>query len=407
MAEKLEVVILRSPKLRGTTASRNIFNEALNPTANSRSATRNGSARAAREAVESLSITVDEVTPEQASRLQEEEGVELVPRMPFVLPASVPARAPSGDPPAMSWGIEAIGASLTPASAGKDIVVAVLDTGIVQDHPAFRGMSIVSQNFTTADPEDTDGHGTHTAGTIFGQDVDGRRIGVARGVKKALIGKVLGPGGGSTDAILKAMRWALSEDANVINMSLGIDFVGFQSQLVASGRSSKQATSIALAGYRSNIRVFDTLSKLLTLEETDVSGAVVVSAAGNESNRPRYTITVSPPAAGQEFISVAAVDRLGNVAEFSNDEVDLAAPGVDIWSAAHKGGLRPDSGTSMAAPHVAGAAVLWCQHLFENDNTRSASVVQRQLFAGVKPIPGQKRRDVGFGLIQVPPIPGS
>ncbi len=407
MAESLEVVILRSPKLRGATLSRNIFDEAMHPTASSRSATRSGTARAAREVVESLSVTVDEVTPEQASTLQEEDGVELVPRMPFVLPASVQAIGPPGDPPSVSWGIEAIGASLTSASAGKDIVVAVLDTGIVPSHPAFRGMNMVLENFTTAGPMDTDGHGTHTAGTIFGQDVDGRRIGVARGVKKALIGKVLGPGGGSTDAILKAMRWALSNGANVINMSLGIDFAGYQSKLVAKGMSSKQATSIALAGYRSNIRVFDALSRLLTLEEQDVRGAVVVSAAGNESSRPRFTITVSPPAAGEDFISVAAVDRFNNVAEFSNDEVDLAAPGVDIWSAAHEGGLRPDSGTSMAAPHVAGAAVLWCQHLLENDRTTSANVIQRELFARVKPIPGQKRRDVGSGLVQVPPVPGS
>ena len=63
--------------------------------------------------------------------------------------------------------------------------------------------------------------------TIFGRDVDGKRIGIARGVRKALIGKVLSDtGGGSSEMIFRGIQWALDEGAHVISMSLGFDFPG-------------------------------------------------------------------------------------------------------------------------------------------------------------------------------------
>ena len=79
---------------------------------------------------------------------------------------------------------------------GEGVTVAVLDTGIDSKHPAFAGVDIVEKDFTGTGNGDRQGHGTHCAGTIFGRDVDGKRIGVARGVKRALIGKVLGDEGG-------------------------------------------------------------------------------------------------------------------------------------------------------------------------------------------------------------------
>ena len=115
---------------------------------------------------------------------------------------------------------------------GSDVVVAILDTGIAKNHPAFAGVTIIEEDFTGEGNGDTHGHGTHCAGTVFGRDVDGTRIGVAPGVKKALIGKVLGDEGGGSDAIVRAINWALEEGANVISMSLGIDFPGFVDALV-------------------------------------------------------------------------------------------------------------------------------------------------------------------------------
>jgi len=90
-----------------------------------------------------------------------------------------------------TWGVNAVRAPESPFD-GDEITVAVLDTGIDPAHPAFRGVELMRRNFTTEDDDDLNGHGTHCAGTIFGKDVDNLRIGVARNVRRALIGKVLG-----------------------------------------------------------------------------------------------------------------------------------------------------------------------------------------------------------------------
>jgi subtilisin family serine protease len=121
--------------------------------------------------------------------------------MPIALiePVSSPGDRTTGPAEAVAaWGIEAVGASTSPFT-GKGVTVAVLDTGIDKGHPAFAGVEITGRNFTAGTPDDisdTNSHGTHCAGTIFGRAVAGTRIGVAPGVSRAVIGKVLGPGRG-------------------------------------------------------------------------------------------------------------------------------------------------------------------------------------------------------------------
>ena len=106
---------------------------------------------------------------------------------------------------------------------GHGVTVAVLDTGIDATHEAFKGIKLVQKDFTREEKGDQHGHGTHVAGTIFGQTSQGLRFGVAPGVRRALIGKVLGAkGGGTTEGIIAAIQWAVKEKAHVINMSLGL-----------------------------------------------------------------------------------------------------------------------------------------------------------------------------------------
>jgi subtilisin family serine protease len=289
------------------------------------------------------------------------------------------------------------------------VVVAVLDTGIDPDHVAFKGIELVQRNFTN-DPEthDIDGHGTHCAATIFGRDVEGQRIGIARGVTKALIGKVIGKEGGSTESLVKAIHWAQTEGAHVISMSLGMDFAGYKKWLVDEHKlPDEQATSMALAGYRDNVRLFDKISGTTSSKASLFNSAVVVAAAGNESKRPAYAITVSPPAAAEFFLSVAAVGPAKGkppyeLAPFSNDGAMFAAPGVDIWSAKPGGGLDVMSGTSMGTPHVAGVAALWVEKLVREKNYTAAAVIEAMMAAGLKLAPRIALTDARYGLVQAP-----
>lgn len=329
----------------------------------------------------------------------------------LVRPVDVGA-AEQGRPPSASWGIGAIGA-VNSKFNGEGITVAVLDTGIDRRHSAFSGIKIMERDFTGEGNGDENGHGTHCAGTICGRDVDGTRIGVARGVGNLLIAKVLGAnGGGGTDSIIDAMHWALENGAHVISMSLGMDFPGFQKALAAGGRPEEVATSMALEGYRENVRMFDAVAKMIEAGEFLRRRAVIVAATGNESRREiasGFKIAKAPPAAATGFIAIGAVRQTNNpdqpykIADFSNTKADLAAPGVDIWSARVGGGLRSLSGTSMATPHVAGVAALWAQKSrVENDGEVVIGDVVDNLRSQAKLTPGLQRDDVGKGVVQAP-----
>lgn len=268
----------------------------------------------------------------------------------------------------VAWGVEAVKADTSPFT-GDGIVVAVLDTGIDAAHPAFAGMNIVEKDFTGEGDGDVDGHGTHCAGTIFGRSTGNMRIGVAPGIRTALIGKVLGQQSGSTASLVEAIQWAIDNGAHVISMSLGFDFPAYRSRLAALGLPGPAATSRALEGYRENVQLFERLASLIRAQEPFRQAAIMVAAAGNESERdgnPAYEIAVSPPAVAEGLLSVGALGQAPaglEVAPFSNTGANVSAPGVGIVSAKAGGGLRSMSGTSMATPHVAGLAALWAEKI--------------------------------------------
>lgn len=328
---------------------------------------------------------------------------------PMPMKLIAPVSRTSAAAPAKQWGIDAVRASESPFD-GTDVTVAVLDTGIDPNHPAFKGMTLVQQNFTAEDGNDIHGHGTHCAGTIFGQDVDGVRIGIARHIKRALIGKVLGEGGGSSATLAKAIQWALHEGANVISMSLGIDFPGYVDYLVKRERMDiNPATSLALEEYRANVNLFTELADFVTAFGAFGEGAIIVAASGNESERPRYEISVAPPAAGTGIIAVGALNKSNKgytIADFSNNQADIAAPGVDIVSAdAGTSGLVSMSGTSMATPHAAGIAALWAQRQLEMTGRIDNLTLMAQLVASGTYdtlAPGSEEDDMGTGIIQAP-----
>ena len=215
-------------------------------------------------------------------------------------------------------------------ATGQGVVVAVIDTGVDLDHREFAGRIVQGYDFVDNDifANDGNGHGTHVAGTIAGAYDDFGVTGVAFNSQIMPV-RVLGSdGSGYTSDIISGIRFAADNNADVINLSLG-----------GGGYSQSMADAIEYATNR---------------------GSVVVMAAGNSGGiSPEY-----PAAHAINYgLAVGAVDQYENLASFSNlagsTAIDyVTAPGVDVYSSIPGDRYAFYSGTSMATPHVAGAAAL-------------------------------------------------
>lgn len=335
----------------------------------------------------------------------------IAPIMPTTLVHPLAGDAPVPAAAGSTWGVAAVRADVS-TQTGAGVTVAVLDTGIDADHPGFAGVTLVEEDFTGLGNGDKQGHGTHCAGTVFGRDVDGTRIGVAPGVTRALIGKILGDdGAGDTDGMFRGIQWAVQQGAQVVSMSVEFDFPGAVKRRVDQGWPADLAASVALEAYRANLRLFDALMQLIASREAFGLGTVVVAAAGNGSRRqsnPNHEIGVALPAAADGVVSVAAVGQSPDglrVADFSNTFAQISAPGVGVQSAKLGGGLRSLNGTSMAAPHVAGVAALWWEPVLASPVPTKTAVVVAKLLATAATdgfVSGTDVVDRGVGLVQAP-----
>ncbi|WP_406320062.1 S8 family serine peptidase [Streptomyces sp. NBC_01637] len=232
---------------------------------------------------------------------------------------------------------------------GEGVKVAVLDTGADQTHPDLAGRVSQAKDFSgSGSTQDHFGHGTHVAATAAGSGAasGGLRKGVAPSAD-LLIGKVLGDNGfGSESQVIEGMEWAVAQGARVVNMSLGADME----------TDGTDPLSLAVNGMSRS------------------SDALFVVAAGNAGELGE--MTVGSPGAADAALTVGAVDRDDSLAYFSSRgprlgdkaaKPDITAPGVGIVAARAAGttmGVPVDDyyvsagGTSMATPHVAGAAAL-------------------------------------------------
>ncbi|MEU6546376.1 S8 family serine peptidase [Streptomyces sp. NPDC046859] len=362
---------------------------------------------------EDLNAAVVEVRPEQRHALAttaeaEPSIIAAEPeRMVYALPITAPQQAPTEYFPAYrsdedvvvrhtraeiaagqgpswieekwTWGLQAIRANLSHLT-GRGVKIAVLDTGVDTDHPDFAGRIEATESFVPGETvKDGHGHGTHCIGTAAGPagPRQGPRYGVAPEAQ-ILAGKVLSNAGiGSDGQILAGMAWAVAHGARVISMSLG-------------------------AGVRPG-ELFPQTYEILARRALE-RGTVIVAAAGNESQRPQVIQPVGRPANCPSILAVAALEKAIAPTFFSNasingqgGEINIAAPGWQVHSAAPGGGYQSMSGTSMATPHVAGVIALLAQ---ANPNA-SAADLMAGLKSGAFPLM-QPVRDVGAGLLQAP-----
>ncbi|WP_327113073.1 S8 family serine peptidase [Streptomyces sp. NBC_01341] len=266
---------------------------------------------------------------------------------------------------------------------GKGTTVAVLDTGIDADHPDVKDRVRRSRSFVPGEEvDDRNGHGTHVASTIAGSGAasDGVNEGVAPGAD-LIVGKVLDDqGSGADSGIIEAMEWAEAEGADVVSMSLG--------------SSTPDDGS-------------DPMSQAVDALSAD-GGPLFVIAAGNAYGAG----TIGSPGSAAEALTVAAVDKSDERAAFSSMgplvrsyglKPDLSAPGVDINAAASQsvpgieGMYQQMSGTSMATPHVAGAAAILKQRHPEWSGRR----IKDALMSSSKELPGYTPYEQGTGRLDV------
>ena len=274
------------------------------------------------------------------------------------------------------WGLEAVRAraawDVEPGTRNP-VTVAVLDTGVDLDHPDLAGRVLPGPDLVDNDddPTDTHGHGTHVAGVIGARTNNRRGIAGLSWGAKVLAVRVLGSDGTGSDCdIALGMVQSADAGAGVLNMSLGTD-----------GARCGTITQAAVDYVRE-------------------AGAVLIASSGNaaKGGNPEST-----PANCAGVLAVGATDHRDKVAPFSTHHpyVDVSAPGVGIWSTYWDpeegvGTYAGLSGTSMAAPHVAGIAAL----LLAKNPTWTPDQVEARI-VGTSDDRGPRGKDAWYGAGRV------
>ncbi|MFD9031081.1 S8 family serine peptidase [Streptomyces sp. NPDC059567] len=270
---------------------------------------------------------------------------------------------------------------------GTGVKVAVLDTGADLNNADIKSEIVGSQSFISGQTvQDGHGHGTHVAATVAGSGANsgGKHKGVAPGAD-LLIGKVLSnTGQGPTSSILAGMEWAVAQGADIVSMSLG-------------GEDAPGEDPLTMA--------VDSLSAS--------SDTLFVIAAGNSGPGDS---TLGTPGAADSALTVGAVDKSDALASFSSRgprlgdmamKPEITAPGVAIVAARAAGtamGTPVDvhytsaNGTSMATPHVSGAAAILKQRHPEWTGRR----IKEALTAHAKSAAGQTVHQQGYGRVDIP-----
>jgi subtilisin len=293
-----------------------------------------------------------------------------------------------------SWGVIHIGADkVWGFNKGAGVHVAIIDTGIDKDHPDLEANIAGGVNFVsgrgrdkTADPDawdDGHGHGTHCSGIVAADDNGFGVVGVAPDASLYGVKVLDDRGRGKASDFIAGLEWAVDgpngvpgdeDDAEIISISL---------------------------------TMYDPIDGSVTAacDAAYAAGLLLVAAAGNTSGG-----CVTSPAGHPSVVAVSAIDASNEIAGFSADgpEVELTAPGVDIYSTYKNGDYTSMDGTSMSCPHVAGAAALaWATGYYVHGSAVRFQLSRTAQPLGVSPIPNEQ---FGYGLVDAltavdPPAP--
>ena len=232
---------------------------------------------------------------------------------------------------------------------GEGSVVAVIDTGVDSDHPDLAG-NIKSLKYTNnvSTYEDSDGHGTHTAGLV-GAIANNSKGGAGVAPETKL--EIIRVGTSKTitiSSMIQGINKAVEDDVDVINLSLGIKALNVTTAVKNQIQDS--------------------------IDEAYENGITVVASAGNDSSNAKVY-----PAALDHVISVAASDSSGSLGWYSNygDWIDIVAPGSSVYSTYLNGSYSSLSGTSMSSPIVAGAAALIYSSNPELQNNKNSDTADK------------------------------
>ncbi len=277
-------------------------------------------------ALKGFAVKMDE---QEADQLKRDKRIKYVEKDRLITLGKPPWAGGGSNPPAqvVPWGITRVGGGVTYTGSH---VAWIIDTGVDLDHPDLNVDVSRSKNFDNSkkSADDDNGHGTHVAGTIAAIDNDSYVVGVAAGATVVAVKVLNRQGSGWTSNIIAGVDYVAANGTagDVANMSLG----GGVNQALDDAVANAAATGIKFS-----------------------------LAAGNESDDANNH---SPARVnGPNIYTVSAFDSNDNFAYFSNfgnPPIDFAAPGVDVFSLYKDGGTATMSGTSMAAPHVAGLLLL-------------------------------------------------
>ncbi len=316
--------------------------------------------------IDAISADIPEIASE---KLKKNPKIKYVEEDAQVQIAGKPTQPPQ-HPQQITWGIARVNApEAWNNSTGKNVKIAVLDTGISNSHPDLTvsgGINLIGKSKNNKWNDDN-GHGTHVSGIIAARNNNIGVVGVAPDAQLYAV-KVLDTyGSGYISDIIEGIDWAVQNKMDVVSMSLGT-------------RIYSQAFN-------------DTTANAYK------AGILLVAAAGNSGDGNLSTDDVLYPAKFDSVIAVSAIDynNIAPVWSADGSEIELVAPGADIYSAWLDGSYVNKSGTSMAAPFVSGVVAL-----VKSKNLSLTSREIRSVLAYNAIDLGTTGRDkiYGFGLIQ-------